>query len=257
MDGILNVNKPSGMTSHDVVQKIRKILKHEKVGHCGTLDPQATGVLLICIGKGTKLSQHFLGLEKTYWAQCVLGVTTDTQDAQGQVLEKKDVPELSKDQILECLKSFIGEQEQIPPMMSAKRHQGQRLYKLARKGIEVERKPSRINIYDIELLDWESPIITFKCRVSSGTYIRTLCEDIGKKLGCGGHLLLLDRMSVGSFEVDRSRNIETLVNREKIAQHLYGLPKIMMEYKINMNTQAPEQESSLDNSSETDDSSED
>lgn len=233
MDGIINVNKPAGITSHDVVLKIRKILKHEKVGHCGTLDPQATGVLLICVGRATKLSQHFLHLDKTYWAQCRLGITTETQDSEGKVLETKDVPELSKEQILEALKTFKGKQEQMPPMVSAKRHNGQRLYHLARKGVEVERKPVPIEIFDIELLDWESPVITFKASVSSGTYIRTLCEDIGKKIGCGGHLAALDRVRVGKFQVDESRDLETLVNREKIAKAIQGLPKILSDYDIN------------------------
>ena len=232
MDGILNVNKPAGITSHDVVLKIRKILKHEKVGHCGTLDPHATGVLLVCVGRATKLSQYFLTLDKTYWAQCTLGKTTDSQDADGQVLEEKPVPEINKVQIEETLQLFLGEIEQIPPMVSAKRVQGQRLYKLARKGVEVERAPVKVHIKEIELLAWESPVITFKVKVSSGTYVRTLCEDIGKKLGCGAYLNALDRMSVGNFHVDKSRDLESLINREKIASKLHGLPQLMLEYKI-------------------------
>ena len=234
MDGILNINKPRGITSHDAVLKIRKILRQEKVGHCGTLDPQATGVLLVCVGRGTKLSQHFLGLDKTYWAQAYLGKTTDSQDADGKVIEEKLVPELTKQQIEETLKSFHGEQTQIPPMVSAKRHHGQRLYRLARKGMEVERNPQKVMIYDIELLDWEPPIITFMATVSSGTYVRTLCEDIGNRLGCGGHLAALDRVRVGNFCVDEARDLESLANREKIAKALHGLPQLMMEYKINL-----------------------
>lgn len=241
MDGILNINKPRGITSHDAVLKIRKILRHEKVGHCGTLDPQATGVLLVCVGRGTKLSQHFLGMDKTYWAQACLGKTTDTQDAEGKVMEEKPVPELSKAEIEETLKKFLGEQTQMPPMVSAKRHQGQRLYDLARQGIEVQRNLQKVVIHEIELLDWETPIITFNVKVSSGTYVRTLCHDIGKLLGCGGHLAALDRIAVGHFRVDEARDLESMTNREKIAQALYGLPKLMMEYKINMNQNtAPE-----------------
>ncbi len=252
MDGIINVNKPAGMTSHDVVLRIRKILKHEKVGHCGTLDPQATGVLLICVGRATKLSQHFLHLDKTYWAQCRLGVTTESQDSEGQILETKEVPELSKDQIAEALKSFLGKQEQMPPMVSAKRHNGQRLYRLARKGVEVERKPVQIEIFDIELLDWETPVVTFKASVSSGTYIRTLCDDLGRKLDCGGHLSALDRVRVGNFHVDESRDLESLVNREKIAKALQGLPKILMEYKINLSRERNDSTPQQDEQDETD-----
>lgn len=232
MNGILNINKPAGITSHDVVLRIRQKLHIEKVGHCGTLDPQATGVLLICVGQATKLSQYFLELDKTYWAQCYLGKQTDSQDAMGKVIEEKPVPDLNHTQINDTLQQFQGEQNQLPPMLSAKRHNGQRLYRLARKGVEVKRELQKVYIHEIKLLDWESPVITFLVTVSSGTYIRTLCQDIGEKLGCGGHLLALDRTRVGNFYVDEARDLESLTNRDKIARSLHDLSELIKQYKL-------------------------
>ncbi len=207
MDGIINVYKEQGFTSHDVVAKLRGILHIKKIGHTGTLDPDAVGVLPVCIGKATKLCGLITDWNKTYEAVMLLGVTTDTQDISGSELSRNDV-NVDERQIVEAVSSFAGEYDQIPPMYSALKHNGKKLYELARDGIEVERKPRRvviesIRINDINLSDSQKTV-TFTVECSKGTYIRTLCYDIGKKLGCGACMMKLTRTRVGSFGIDDS-----------------------------------------------------
>ncbi len=210
MDIVISINKPKNITSLDAVLKVKKILKVKKAGHTGTLDPIATGLLLICVNRATRLASYFSLLDKEYEAVMKLGETTETQDAYGRVIEKKDRIEVNKTQIENTLKTFIGKIVQQPPMFSALKHKGRPLYKLARKGIKIERKSREVNIHHIELLSIDLPYVTFKTVCSKGTYMRTLCHDIGKKLGVGAHLFELKRTAIGQFNVKDSLTFEEL-----------------------------------------------
>jgi len=209
-EGILLVDKPQGITSHDVVYKLRKIFHIKKIGHAGTLDPMATGLLLMLIGKATKVSQFLMSMDKEYAGTIRLGQNTDSQDADGEVVEERPVPEISEADALVEMKSFIGDQYQIPPMYSAKKVNGQPLYKLARKGKTVPREPRVINIAKIEMTRFELPQIDFLVACSKGTYVRTIAYDYGEKLGCGGHLCGLRRTGVGKFRIENASTIEEL-----------------------------------------------
>ncbi len=208
--GILLVDKPQGITSHDVVDKIRRLYGTRRVGHAGTLDPMATGLLIILVGKATKASQYLMSQEKEYIGQATLGTTTDSQDADGEITETKPVPEISEQQIKDVLKSMLGDQHQTPPMHSAKKVGGKKLYELARKGIEIEREPRfiRINLFNLE--GWSSPNIQFRVQCTKGTYVRTLAFDIGHKLGPGAHLSMLRRTSSGNLHVDKAYTLMQL-----------------------------------------------
>ncbi|NQT90707.1 MAG: tRNA pseudouridine(55) synthase TruB [Candidatus Omnitrophica bacterium] len=210
MDNILIIDKPKGLTSHDVIDLVRKRLKVKKAGHCGTLDPMATGVLVVLLNKATKLSSQFSADDKEYLCTMTLGATTDTQDSTGKVLKEAGLDGIDDDRIKEAIMSFKGKQEQIPPMVSAKLHKGKRLYKLARKGIEVERSPQQIEIKEIEIVGISKPEAEFKVTCSKGTYIRTLCHDIGEKLGCGAHMSALRRMRSGKFHIDDAISAEDI-----------------------------------------------
>ena len=219
MDLIINLNKPRDITSHDSVSKVKRILKAKKVGHAGTLDPMATGVLIICVNRATRLASYFSGQDKEYRAVMKLGETTDTQDACGTVIEKKETLHIDKESIEDALQSLKGTTLQNPPMFSALKHKGTPLYKLARKGIDVERRSREITIHEIELLDIDLPYVTFRTVCSKGTYIRTLCDDIGKKLGTGAHLFQLERTAVGQFHINNSVTLEELAaDQESIAR---------------------------------------
>jgi tRNA pseudouridine55 synthase len=213
---ILNINKPQGWTSFDVIKKIRSICKIKKLGHAGTLDPFATGVLIICIGKATKKINELTALDKEYIGEIELGISTDTLDVTGKVLSKKEIPKILKEEFEEICKKFIGEIEQIPPMYSAKRINGKRLYNLARKGIVVERKTKKVTIYNIKVVDFNLPIIKLKVSCSKGTYVRTLADDIGNTIGCGAYLKSLVRTKAGQFKIEDSLNIE---NFEKMVRN--------------------------------------
>lgn len=210
MDGILVVDKPAGITSHDVVDFIRKRFGVKKVGHTGTLDPMVTGVLVMLIGKATKSSILFSQDDKEYVATLFLGTRTDTQDSTGKVIEEKPVNGLDIDAARMALRSFLGEIEQVPPMVSAKKYKGKKLYEIARRGKVVPRNPSRIKIRDIELLDFKLPEIIFRVSCSKGTYVRTLCEDIGKRLGYPAHLSKLTRTRSGRFSIQEARALDTV-----------------------------------------------
>lgn len=213
MDAIIVVNKPQGITSFKVVEKIKKITKIKKVGHAGTLDPSAKGVLIICLGKACKKAKDFMNLDKEYVAEITFGITTDTGDSEGKILSSQKVI-LDKNMLDETLKSFVGEIEQIPPMVSAIHYKGERLYKLAKKGIVVERKPRKVNIKQIQLLSFDNkkdnPTAWIRVVCSKGTYIRTLCEDIGKKLGCGAYESQLIRTKIGNYSIEKSHTIEEI-----------------------------------------------
>ena len=209
---IININKPAGWTSFDVVKKVRGIIKEKKVGHAGTLDPFAEGVLVLGTGPDTKKLTDITTANKTYRAELTLGKATDTQDRDGKISAEEVVPELTKETIADVLASFDGPQEQIPPMYSAKHVNGQRLYKLARKNKTVERKPVRIYIEKISLLDYTEPVITFNVTCSKGTYVRVLGADIATKLGTVGYLTALTRTRVGSYHISDATTIEKLSN---------------------------------------------
>ena len=209
---IININKPAGWTSFDVVKKVRGIIKEKKVGHAGTLDPFAEGVLVLGTGPDTKKLTDITTANKTYWAELTLGKATDTQDRDGKISVVEVVPELTKETIAAVLASFDGPQEQIPPMYSAKHVNGQRLYKLARKNKTVERAPVRIFIEQISLLDYIEPVITFNVTCSKGTYVRVMGADIAAKLGTVGHLTALTRPSVGTYHIADATTIEELSN---------------------------------------------
>lgn len=209
LTGWLNINKEKGITSHDVVSKVRKILKTKKVGHAGTLDPMATGVMVVAVGKATRLIQ-FLQETKAYIAEVHLGITTSTLDAEGEILETKEV-NITPEQIENIIKKYVGKISQIPPMASAVHHNGVRLYELARKGIEVERKSREVEIYNIKILNIDLPKFEIEVHCQSGTYIRTLADDIGRDLGCGAHLSKLERIvSNEDFFIKESIDIPDL-----------------------------------------------
>lgn len=218
INGIINVYKEKGYTSHDVVAKLRGILKQKKIGHTGTLDPDATGVLPVCLGKGTKLCDMLTDETKTYEAGLLLGKTTDTQDITGTVLEEKDYTFLSEERITACIKSFEGEQMQIPPMYSARKVNGRKLYELAREGKTIERKARPVTFFEVRILSMQLPHIKLEVTCSKGTYIRTLCNDIGEKLGCGGCMESLVRRRVGRFGLETALTLKEI---EKLCELEY------------------------------------
>lgn len=218
MDGLILINKQKGFTSHDVVNVIRKKLNIKKVGHTGTLDPNATGVLPILVGKATKISKYLMEHDKTYIATIKLGEKTDTGDSEGQVIEEKSIPaDLKKEDINDVLRSFLGKQKQLPPMYSAIKINGKKLYEYAREGKEVKLEAREIEIYKIQLLEYKNNKIKFEVECSKGTYIRTLCENIAKKLGTVGYMEELQRTKVNNFKIEDSILLDdiTLENAEK------------------------------------------
>jgi tRNA pseudouridine55 synthase len=204
-EGIILVNKPKGLTSHDVVDFVRRRLKIKRVGHAGTLDPLAEGLLIILVGRRyTKRFCEFVNFDKEYIGILKLGETTTTGDSQGQVLEKADYSHIDEEKIKEAFSSFEGEIEQIPPMISALRIGGKRLYRLARKGIVVERKPRKVRIYSLKILKINLPLVEFYIHCSKGTYVRKIAEDIGEYLGCGAHIVGIKRTKVGPFKLEEA-----------------------------------------------------
>ncbi len=239
MNGIIIIDKPIGRTSHDMVNIMRKITGVRKIGHTGTLDPMATGVLPICIGNATKISDMLTLSDKRYIAELVLGMTTDTQDADGTVLTDCAV-NCGEDEIREAIGRFVGEIEQVPPMYSAIKQNGKKLYELARQGIEIERKSRRVTIYSIDILKIDKERVTIDVSCSKGTYIRTLCEDIGIKLKVGAYMNTLRRIKTGPFGVDESytmSDIETLKSEDALESALIPADRMFMEYpKAVLNT---------------------
>ena len=209
-NGVLLLNKPAGITSHDLVYKVRKALQIKKVGHAGTLDPMATGLMIILIGKATKLSQYLMGLDKSYRGTIYLGETTDSQDAEGKVIQKREIPKIDAKIIQKAMDTFLGDQYQIPPMFSAIKKDGQPLYKKARKGEVIEREPRLIRVFNFYCQSWLSPYIQFEVNSSKGTYVRTLANDLGEKLHCGAHLSSLCRIMIGRFSLEKAYSIEEL-----------------------------------------------
>ena len=213
MKGIINVLKPSGMTSHDVVSFIRKTFNMKKVGHTGTLDPNAAGVLPICIGKATRVAEYFNDFNKTYRGQLTLGYSTDTQDKYGVILENSNNIEVTEEEIVNVFDKFKGDIDQIPPMYSAVKRNGIKLYELAREGKTIEREKRRIKIYSLDIIrNYDNKKILFDVECSKGTYVRTLCNDIGEQLGTLGHMSFLIRTKVGNFSIKDAYTLEEIIN---------------------------------------------
>lgn len=209
MDGIFNIDKASGMTSHDVVARVRRLTRQRRVGHAGTLDPAASGVLPICLGQATRVAEYLSESGKCYRAIVVFGAVTDTYDAEGEVLRSAPV-HLTREAIAAALPEFLGQQMQLPPLYSAIKLAGQPLYKLARKGIEAERQARPIHISRLDFVDWQPPALTLEVECSKGTYIRSLAYDLGERLGCGAHLGSLVRLRSGPFTLEESLTLEEL-----------------------------------------------
>jgi len=213
INGILLLDKPVGITSNDALQQVKRLYDARKAGHTGNLDPMASGLLPICLGEATKVSAFLLDADKRYRGVCKLGVRTNTGDAEGEVIETRPVVGVTEARVREVLESFLGEIEQIPPMHSAIKHQGQPLYKLAHQGLEVERQPRRVTIFELNLLRFEGDEVEIDVHCSKGTYIRTLAEDIGEALGCGAHLSQLRRTGAGPFSAEGTLTLEQLKER--------------------------------------------
>jgi tRNA pseudouridine55 synthase len=220
MIGFLNINKPLGLTSHDVVARVRRGLKIKKAGHAGTLDPLATGVLVLCLGAATRLSEYVMHTTKRYRAQIHLGVTTTTYDAEGEITGQRDASGLTRTDVERALAQFQGEIEQLPPMYSAIKQGGRKLYDIARAGEEVERQPRRIEIMVLDIVDWSPPQVTVEVTCSAGTYIRSLAYDLGEALGVGAHLSGLVRTASGSFTLADSVALDALLESPDWANHL-------------------------------------
>lgn len=232
LNGVINVYKEKGFTSHDVVAKLRGILKQKKIGHTGTLDPDAEGVLPVCLGKGTKLCDMLTDKDKTYEVTLLLGVSTDTQDTSGTLIERKAV-EVTPIDVEQVILSFIGDYEQIPPMYSALKVNGKKLYELAREGKEIERSPRLVHIRNIKITEMKLPYVKMTVECSKGTYMRTLCYDIGVKLGCGGCMDGLLRTRVSYFQISESltlSQIEELRDKEQLDTVIIPIDAVFHEY---------------------------
>ena len=232
INGILNIYKEAGFTSHDVVAKLRGILQQKKIGHTGTLDPDATGVLPVCLGKATKLCDMIGDWDKTYRAVLLLGKETDTEDFSGKTIRESDV-NISSSEIRDILLSFVGVYDQIPPMYSAKKQKGKKLYELARKGIVVERQPSRVTIHQLQILSVNLPYVEFEVTCSKGTYIRSLCRDVGRKAGCGACMASLVRTRVSDYHLEDAMTlsqIESLHREDSLSKYLHTIDSVFPCY---------------------------
>lgn len=229
MDGVLIIRKEKGYTSHDVVARLRGILRMKRIGHTGTLDPQAEGVLPVLLGRGTRLSELLTEKEKTYEALMRLGIETDTQDMSGRVLEQREVS-ATEEEVRSVMESFLGEGMQVPPMYSARKVNGKKLYEIAREGKVVERAPRPVCFSEMEILEMSLPLVRFRVTCSSGTYIRTLCHDIGQKLGCGACMEELLRTRTGSFALEQSHTLEEvrlLAENGEIQSLVLGVEEVL------------------------------
>ena len=230
MNGIINFNKPVGITSCKAINHVKKAFKSKKAGHTGTLDPNANGVLPICLGKATQIVQFVIHLPKTYRGKMRLGIRTDTQDADGKIISESSNNKIDQEHLENIFQKYEGAIEQIPPMFSAVRVNGKRLYTLARKGISIVRNPKKVFVYYLKLLDYENDLVTFEAKTSAGTYIRTLCDDIGNDLGCGAYLAELTRTSVGDIKIEDSISMEDIERsslRNGLKDKVYSIDKVL------------------------------
>ena len=233
MNGIFLINKEANWTSFDICAKVKRLFNTKKVGHSGTLDPFAEGLMIVCLGQATKIIPFLEHYNKTYLATIKLGEETDTLDNTGNIIDKKDVLNYSLEEIKNVLNSFLGKSQQIPPMYSALKHDGVPLYSLAREGIELERKPRDIEIFSIELIEYNKPFLTFKCKVSKGTYIRTLAKDIAIKLSTVGHLVKLIRTNIDKFDLNMAKKVNELTINDSISiVEMLTLPTLIVDNEI-------------------------
>ena len=233
MNGIFLINKEANWTSFDICAKVKRLFNTKKVGHSGTLDPFAEGLMIVCLGQATKIIPFLENYNKTYLATIKLGEETDTLDNTGNIIDKKDVLNYSLEELKKVLNSFLGKSQQIPPMYSALKHDGVPLYSLAREGIEIERKPRNIEIFSIELIEYNKPFLTFKCKVSKGTYIRTLAKDIAIKLSTVGHLVKLIRTNIDKFDLNMAKKVNELTINDSISiVEMLTLPTLIVDNEI-------------------------
>jgi len=233
IDGILNILKPPGKTSFQIVSQVRRLSGERRVGHAGTLDPEASGVLVVCLGQGTRVIEFLSGATKSYHAEIELGITTDTYDATGKITGRSDPSSITEERIRGMLNSFRGTIEQVPPMYSAAKYGGRRLYQLARAGIEVDRKPKSIEIYRLDFLKWQPPIVTIEVDCSAGTYIRSLAHDMGIMLGCGAHLRQLIRLRSQPFYITNAvplRLLEEAFRQGYWRRFLYPIDEVILNW---------------------------
>ncbi|MBN1160549.1 MAG: tRNA pseudouridine(55) synthase TruB [Dehalococcoidales bacterium] len=232
MDGIFNINKPAGKTSFGVVALIKRLTGERRVGHAGTLDPNATGVLPVCLGQGTRIVEFLMDARKTYRAVVELGKATDTHDGSGKIVYQGDISGIDINKLQEALEKFRGDIEQVPPMYSAVKHKGQPLYRLARAGIAVKRKSRKVTIHRLELISWEPPLATLDIECSKGTYIRSLAYDLGEGLGCGAYLKDLVRTSYGIFDIKDAVSLEQLekaIKKGNRQQYLFPIDSVLQD----------------------------
>lgn len=234
LDGLLLVDKPAGPTSHDVVDVARRLFDLPKVGHGGTLDPGATGLLILLLGRATKLSQAVMSTEKVYEGSLVLGVTTDTHDAEGEVLQRRDASDVTQERLAAEFKKWVGDVEQIPPMVSAIKKDGVALYKMARQGQEIRREPRLLHIFEFALLNFSAPLATFRVRCSKGTYVRTLCHDVGEGLSCGACMNTLHRARSGQWDVKDAIRFEELIALDRGALTSRVLPLTSVNLRVSV-----------------------
>ncbi len=234
MDGILNIDKPAGRSSFSVVAQVKRLSGEKRVGHTGTLDPTATGVLPVCLGKGTRVVEFLLNESKAYLAEIELGITTDTFDSSGRIIGRGNTESIDRDKLDIALEAFRGKIHQIPPMYSSIKSQGRPLYSLARKGIEIERKSRPVTIYCLEVRSWQPPVVTLEIECSKGTYIRSLAHDLGQSLGCGGHLKSLVRTRCGVFDIGDAVSVtelEAAFRHGYWQQYLYPVDTALKQYR--------------------------
>jgi tRNA pseudouridine55 synthase len=235
LDGILNINKPAGKTSFGVVAAVKRLTGERHAGHAGTLDPDATGVLPVCLGKATRIVEFLMDNRKTYRADIELGKTTDTYDGSGKVVHQGDTSGVDINKVEQALEAFRGNIEQTPPMYSALKHQGQPLYQLARAGVNVERRSRTVKIYRLELVAWQSPLVTLEIKCSKGTYIRSLANDLGEALGCGAYLKSLIRTRYGIFGIEETislTQLEEAVKKGDWQKHLYPIDSVLQDMSV-------------------------
>ena len=244
MDGILNINKPPGKTSHSIVARVRRLSGEKRVGHAGTLDPAATGVLPICLGQGTRIVEFLVDTTKEYRAEIELGIATDTYDSSGRVTQQGDPSRISRQQIESALGSFRGSIQQIPPMYSAVKRRGRPLYELARKGIDIERKSRTVKIHRLELTAWQLPVASVEVECSKGTYIRSIAHDLGQSLGCGAHLKSLVRTRCGPFDIDKAVSmpqLEEAFHHGYWQRYAYPIDIVLQDYSAIVVDEATEE----------------
>lgn len=233
-DGVLLIDKPSGLTSHDVINRVRRTTKIRQVGHAGTLDPMATGVLVVCLGQATRVSEYLLGHDKAYRATIRLGIETNTYDADGEIIAAREV-NVDRATVAQALTHLVGEMQQVPPMYSALKREGQKLYELARQGVEIEREARLVTIRSIDLLDYHAPDATVDVRCSAGTYIRSIAHDVGATLGTGGHLIELVRTASGPFTLDQAISLEAFEAAAREGQwhtHLRTIDEALSDWPL-------------------------